>query len=176
MLGAVAELFDLPADVVAGLPRLEMVGNRQLYLEHHTGLLSYSGELVQLLNELWTYYPRNTLYGTYSGTDIELKRVFEDEGTLFLDIKSIETSSDATPENAVNSITVTVTSQEDTTLKIEAVPQNENGEFAKTSNKTVTLEKGTPKEVTLTFGGWQDKTYDLNVIADTARIHLKLTH
>ena len=40
--GSVAELFDLPADVVAGLPRLEMVGSRQLYLEHHTGLLSYS--------------------------------------------------------------------------------------------------------------------------------------
>ena len=26
----------------AGLPRLELVGNRQLYLEHHTGLLAYS--------------------------------------------------------------------------------------------------------------------------------------
>lgn len=42
VLGAVAELFDLPADVIAGLPRLEMVGNRQLYLEHHTGLLAYT--------------------------------------------------------------------------------------------------------------------------------------
>ena len=42
VLNAVAELFDLPADVVAGLPHLEMVGNRQLYLEHHTGILSYS--------------------------------------------------------------------------------------------------------------------------------------
>ena len=37
-----AELFDLPADVVAGLPRLELVGSRQLYLEHHTGILAYS--------------------------------------------------------------------------------------------------------------------------------------
>ena len=46
MLGAVAELFDLPADVVAGLPRLELVGSRQLYLEHHTGLLSYSTEQI----------------------------------------------------------------------------------------------------------------------------------
>ena len=42
VLTSVAELFDLPADLVAGLPRLEMVGSRQLYLEHHTGLLSYS--------------------------------------------------------------------------------------------------------------------------------------
>ncbi len=42
VLGSVAELFDLPADVIAGLPRLEMVGGRQLYLEHHTGLLAYT--------------------------------------------------------------------------------------------------------------------------------------
>ena len=42
VLSTVAELFDLPADVVAGLPRLEMVGSRQLYLEHHVGILSYS--------------------------------------------------------------------------------------------------------------------------------------
>ena len=43
---AVAELFDLPADVVAGLPHMEMVGSRQLYLEHHTGLLSYSEDQI----------------------------------------------------------------------------------------------------------------------------------
>ena len=46
VLSAVAELFDLPADIVAGLPHLEMVGQRQLYLEHHTGLLSYSTERI----------------------------------------------------------------------------------------------------------------------------------
>ena len=46
VLNAVAELFDLPADVVAGLPHLEMVGSRQLYLEHHTGILAYSEEQI----------------------------------------------------------------------------------------------------------------------------------
>lgn len=48
VLSTVAELFDLPADVVAGLPRLEMVGNRQLYVEHHTGILSYSEEQIDV--------------------------------------------------------------------------------------------------------------------------------
>ena len=46
VLSTVAELFDLPADVVAGLPRLEMIGSRQLYLEHHTGILAYSEEQI----------------------------------------------------------------------------------------------------------------------------------
>lgn len=42
ILSGAAELFDLPADVVAGLPRLELVGDRELYLEGHRGLLAYS--------------------------------------------------------------------------------------------------------------------------------------
>lgn len=48
VLDTVAELFDLPADVVAGLPRLEMVGSRQMYLEHHAGILSYSEEQIDV--------------------------------------------------------------------------------------------------------------------------------
>ena len=45
-LCAVAELFDLPADVVAGLPRLELIGSRQLYLERHLGILCYSDDRI----------------------------------------------------------------------------------------------------------------------------------
>ena len=48
VMNAVAELFDLPADVVAGLPRLEMVGSRQLYLEHHAGILSYGEDQIDV--------------------------------------------------------------------------------------------------------------------------------
>lgn len=48
VLGSVAELFDLPADIVAGLLHLEMVGGRQLYLEHHTGILGYSQEQIDV--------------------------------------------------------------------------------------------------------------------------------
>ena len=53
LLDSVAERFDLPADIVAGLPRLEMVGGRQLYLEHHSGILGYSHEQIDI----------NTAYG-----------------------------------------------------------------------------------------------------------------
>lgn len=48
VLDTVAELFDLPADVLAGLPRMEMVGSRQMYLEHHAGILAYSDEQIDV--------------------------------------------------------------------------------------------------------------------------------
>ena len=51
VLDTVAELFDLPADLVAGLPHLEMMGSRQLYLEHHTGILAYSDDAAHAERE-----------------------------------------------------------------------------------------------------------------------------
>ena len=47
-LSEAAELFDLPADVVAGLPLIELVGDRQFYMERHRGILSYSGEVIDI--------------------------------------------------------------------------------------------------------------------------------
>ena len=46
-----AELFDLPADMVAGLPHIEVVGNGHFYLENHRGILSYSGEEIDINGE-----------------------------------------------------------------------------------------------------------------------------
>ena len=42
LLEKTAEVLDLPMDVVAGLPNLELLGNRQLFVTHHQGILSYS--------------------------------------------------------------------------------------------------------------------------------------
>ncbi len=48
VLSQAAELFDLPADLVAGLPHVELMGNRQFYMENHRGILSYSGEEIDI--------------------------------------------------------------------------------------------------------------------------------
>ena len=46
MLTEIAEAFDLPLDTVAGLPHFEMLGDRELYLIHHKGILSYGSEEI----------------------------------------------------------------------------------------------------------------------------------
>ncbi|MFQ9918570.1 MAG: YabP/YqfC family sporulation protein [Flavonifractor plautii] len=43
-----AEVFDLPGDVVAGLPRIELTGSRELRMENHKGILSYGGEEIHI--------------------------------------------------------------------------------------------------------------------------------
>ena len=82
VLSDVAELFDLPGDVVAGLPRLELVGNRRLYLEHHQGILSYAGEKIDV----------NTAAGVLRvrGASLELRAMTGEELRIGGDIQGIE--------------------------------------------------------------------------------------
>ena len=42
----VAETFDLPEDVIAGLPRIELYGSVRFVIEPHKGLLSYSDQCI----------------------------------------------------------------------------------------------------------------------------------
>ena len=69
-LGA-AELFDLPPDLVAGLPHMEMLGDRYFYMERHKGILSYSGEEIDINGE--------TGIVRIFGKDLELTRMTGDQ-------------------------------------------------------------------------------------------------
>ena len=48
LLEKTAEVFDLPADVVAGLPRVELLGDRQLRMENHRGILAYGTDEIHI--------------------------------------------------------------------------------------------------------------------------------
>ena len=43
-----AEVFDLPGDVVAGLPRIELTGSRELRMENHKGILAYGSDEIHI--------------------------------------------------------------------------------------------------------------------------------
>jgi sporulation protein YqfC len=43
-----AQVLDLPQDVVFDLPRMTMIGNMQLYVENHRGVLHFSDDLLTL--------------------------------------------------------------------------------------------------------------------------------
>ena len=45
----IIESLDLPQDIFLGFPVLSMMGNRELYLSNHRGILSYGQEEMVLL-------------------------------------------------------------------------------------------------------------------------------
>ncbi|WP_274363259.1 sporulation protein YqfC [Paenibacillus thermotolerans] len=43
-----ADMLDLPQDVIFDLPRVTMIGNMQLYVENHRGVLHFTEEYLKL--------------------------------------------------------------------------------------------------------------------------------
>ncbi len=48
LLEKAATSLDLPADGVAGLPRLSLIGDRELRIENHRGILAYGTEEIHV--------------------------------------------------------------------------------------------------------------------------------
>ena len=48
MLLRAARAFDLPADGMAGLPRIELIGKQELRMEGHRGILAYGRSEIHI--------------------------------------------------------------------------------------------------------------------------------
>ena len=48
LLARAAQLFDLPADAVANVPRVEVVGDGELRMAPHRGILAYGPEEIHI--------------------------------------------------------------------------------------------------------------------------------
>ena len=48
LLEKTVQIFDLPADVIAGVPRLELVGDGEFRMENHRGILSCGAQEIHI--------------------------------------------------------------------------------------------------------------------------------
>ena len=79
LLERAAQAFDLHADALTGLPRIELVGDRELRMENHRGILAYGSEEIHISG--------GKLIVKVRGTGLELKAMNAREllitGTIF---------------------------------------------------------------------------------------------
>jgi sporulation protein YqfC len=71
ILARSAELMGLPVDVVAGLPHVELLGNRQIFLSNHKGITSYTDTEIDV--------NCGALYLRVTGRDLSLISMTGDE-------------------------------------------------------------------------------------------------
>ena len=74
LLERTAEALDLPGDVLAGLPHIELTGNRELRMENHKGILAYGEEEIRIYG--------GKLEITVRGRGLELRAM--NAGQLFI--------------------------------------------------------------------------------------------
>lgn len=52
ILTGLSQKLQMPGDVLAGVPRIEMIGTRQVAMEPHKGLLEYGTEQISVQSAL----------------------------------------------------------------------------------------------------------------------------
>ena len=48
LLVRASHMFDVPADVLSGLPRIELIGSEELRMEQHRGILAYGPDEIHV--------------------------------------------------------------------------------------------------------------------------------
>ncbi|MCI8594769.1 MAG: sporulation protein [Oscillospiraceae bacterium] len=77
-----AAVFDLPGDVVAGLPRIELMGDNELRMENHRGILDYGSEEIHISG--------GKLAVRVTGEDLELRAMNQTELLITGHIRAVE--------------------------------------------------------------------------------------
>ena len=65
-------MLDLPADALAGVPRLELVGDGELRVENHKGILAYGDEEIQVSGGVFLIQIRGSNLALRAMTGLEL--------------------------------------------------------------------------------------------------------
>ncbi|MFO8060339.1 MAG: sporulation protein YqfC [Bacillota bacterium] len=86
MRRSIADLFDLPKDVIMDLPRITLVGWMQLLVENHRGIVSFSSDLLVI-----------SCSGGFirvSGRDMEISSIDHEEMLICGQIGAVEFARD----------------------------------------------------------------------------------
>lgn len=77
-----ADRFDLPADAVAGMPRITITGRSRVLIENHRGLLEYGEELIEVAG--------GRIRVRIHGTDLQLRAMDHSDLVIHGHILSVE--------------------------------------------------------------------------------------
>ena len=81
----VADFLEIPSDVMLNLPKIVLVGNLQVFIENHRGIIEYTSEVVRVIVDEGEI--------SISGENLSLRNIMVDEIVVEGKIKSLELRS-----------------------------------------------------------------------------------
>lgn len=84
LLEKTAQMFDLPADIIAGVPRIELVGDGEFRMENHKGILSCNENEIHISGGIYLV--------KVSGEELEVRAMTGLEVLVTGKIRSVEMS------------------------------------------------------------------------------------
>lgn len=79
---SLAEILELPQDIILDIPKITMVGNLQIYIENHKGIIEYTKSRIRI----------NSKSGILRiiGNNLVLKSILTDEIIIIGEIQEVE--------------------------------------------------------------------------------------
>ena len=78
----IADALELPQDIVLDLPKITMVGNLQLYVENHKGIIEYTSNQIRIYTKIGIL--------RILGKDLLLKNIVLEEIVIVGEINQVE--------------------------------------------------------------------------------------
>ncbi|HZK34872.1 MAG TPA: sporulation protein YqfC [Bacillota bacterium] len=82
MKSTISDMFDLPKDIMLNLPKIIMVGNTQMLVENHKGIIEYTPDRIRINSTIGVIRVR--------GNNMQLRNIGADDIMVTGGIKLIE--------------------------------------------------------------------------------------
>ena len=82
MKSTVSEMFELPRDIMLNLPKISMIGNNQMLVENHRGVIEYSPQRIRVNSSIGVI--------RIQGNDMKLKNIAADDIMITGEIRTTE--------------------------------------------------------------------------------------
>ena len=156
--------------------RMDRNSTQLCRVEGHLGkgyVMNASEQLKKMINDAWQYHPYDYYTGSYNNetNKIEINHVYDAPTDVHVHIKEVEVVNDYDPKNK---ITIELISTIDQTISVRLNCSQSDDNLAEGDAKDVTLQAGKPETVELTFGGWKDFNYWIDIKVDNTRINLRI--
>lgn len=78
----ISKSFDLPEDIVMDIPSIKMIGNNEVFIENHKGILEYTSKILRLNSKLGDI--------KITGNELKIIEISQDEISINGIINSVE--------------------------------------------------------------------------------------
>lgn len=136
-------------------------------------VMNASEQFKKMIIDAWQYHPYDYYAGNYNNktNEIKLNHVYNAPSTVQVQIKKVEIVNDYDPKNK---ITLELISTVDQSVSISLLCSQSNDNLAYGDRKEIVLTAKEPETVELTFGGWKDFSYWIDISVDNTRINLRI--
>lgn len=151
------------------LYRLNLDSRQVCRVERHYGegtVLNSDDAFFDVFWGAWYFYPMNTYLGSYENGVLTLSHVYQADSDIELTVKDLALSEDGTD----NTITLSLVSKTSGEINVRLNSLLSSDQLGIGDTKLLTPKTNRAEALTLSFSGWPDARYEVNITAGNTRI------